>query len=66
MAARVGAGGESYGAGFELSDAVRASVQAVVHEVLPDLDPLDAGFVRRCEEAEPDIWWEEPLRALAV
>jgi len=62
----VGVSGDSFGATCELSDAVRASVETAVHEVLRELDRLDAGFVRRFEEAEPNIWWEEPKLAMAV
>jgi hydrogenase maturation protease len=62
----VGVSGGSYDATCELSEKVRGSVERAIHEVLRELDRLDAGFVRRFEEAEPDIWWEESRRALAV
>ena len=62
----VGVSSESCGAACELSDAVRASVPTAVHEVLRELDRLDAGFVRRFEEAEPVIWWEGLSHAVAV
>jgi Ni,Fe-hydrogenase maturation factor len=62
----VGVSGEAYGAGCGLSEAVRGSVERAIHEVLRELDRLGAGFVRRFEEAERDIWWEESKHALAV
>jgi hydrogenase maturation protease len=56
----VGVSAGSLDGGCELSEAVRASVDRVIHEVLRDIDRLEAGFVRRFDEAETEIWWEEP------
>jgi hydrogenase maturation protease len=52
----VGVTAEGYG-GCQLSEPVQKSVERVIHEVLHELERLDAGFLRRFDE-EPDIWWE--------
>lgn len=59
----VGVGGASYEGGASLSQEVKAAVEPAIREVLRELDRLDAGFVRRFEESEIDIWWEEPRLA---
>jgi hydrogenase maturation protease len=51
--------------GCELSGPVRSAVEPAIYEVLRELDRLGAGFVRRFEEAEAGIWWEDRLLALA-
>jgi hydrogenase maturation protease len=54
----VGVTGETYDGACQMSDPVRASVDTAIYEVLRELDRLDAGFVRRFEETDRDIWWE--------
>lgn len=61
----IGVSGESYESGCSLSRSVHGRVDEVIQEVLRELDRLDAGFVRRFEEGEKDIWWEEPALAIA-
>lgn len=56
----VGVSAGSFEGGCELSEAVRASAGRAVQEVLREIDRLEAGFVRRFEEAEAEIWWAQP------
>lgn len=62
----VGVSAGSFEGGCELSEPVRASVEQVIREVLREVDRLGAGFIRRFEEAEAAVWWEESPLATAV
>jgi len=59
----VGVSGESYEGGCALSKAVQGSVVRAVQAVLRELDRLEVGFIRRFEEGEAKIWWEQPAVA---
>ena len=61
----VGVTAASYDGGCSLSGAVQAAVEPVIRQVLRELDRLDAGFLRRFEEGETDIWWEDKTLAIA-
>jgi hydrogenase maturation protease len=62
----VGITGEVFEGACMLSEAVRASVEGAIHEVLRELDRLNVGSARRFEERVPDIWWEPTRAVLAV
>jgi hydrogenase maturation protease len=61
----VGVSAGSFEGGCELTEPVRASADRVVHEVLREIDRLEAGFVRRFDAGETEIWWERPNLQLA-
>jgi len=62
----VGVSAASLEGGCELSEPVRASVDGVIQEVLREMDRLDVRFVRRFDEAETEVWWEESRLLVAV
>lgn len=53
----VGISGESYTAGCGLSHTVQGVVDGAIREILIALSRAGVGFVRRFEEAEPNVWW---------
>jgi hydrogenase maturation protease len=61
----VGVTADSLDGGCDLSDAVRGSIDRILHEVLREIDRLGGGFIRRFEEGETDIWWRDTPAAVA-
>ena len=53
----VGIQAESFEAGCDLSQPVKASVDQAIAEVLSELDRMSVGYRRREHQAELGIWW---------